>query len=109
MPSSLEPQNPPVYLYPAVPLPDATVNEIQEFLIGMLLAIKPNFTREEASTLSGTFDLDGVLLYELPREIFIDKFGSVAGLDIFNALNTSKYGYVRLLLLINSSIITAVF
>ena len=52
--------------------------------------------------MSATFYGDGILLYELPREDFVDKFGSIAGKGIYNHLSNSKYGYVRLSLLVNT-------
>lgn len=71
---------------------------MQRFLVEMLLALKARCSPEKAADIASKMDVDGMSLYEQPKEAFLDTFGFTAGLGIYNVLNKSAYGYVSLFL-----------
>ena len=80
---------------PTVPTPQATSDEVRQFLIDFLLVMDSRMTLNEAESEARKMSLDGQALYEIPGQMWIEYFG-VRGHAMFNHLQAGAYGYVSL-------------
>ena len=81
---------------PPVPTPEASPQEVHEFLVESTLALSADTDPEVASAKVEHIIGDGIALYEYSAAFWYEKLG-FQGLRIYHALQTSRYGFVSLL------------
>jgi hypothetical protein len=78
---------------PEAPHPTATSEQVEDFLIKVLLVQNWNIDRRDVGEIAHRCPADGEGLYTLPKGTMIQHYGTY-GEHIYDKLHKGKYGYV---------------